>query len=227
MTKDRFEIGDMVYHVAEPKKHGRVIYIHADGYVRVDWSVTGTMGEITKSPPINLRIVSDFKIGDIVQYPGNSFHRKINFISQFGGLRFDDVAGEHNPEGFVKVKEPEKQLRWTDVEPGDKVTFTWQGEEFTATARKDPDLLLPQIMGMATTAMHKYTIVSIEKPKPTLPKANGTIIRRRYDGREAHLIGCTWLWADSGVATSPYVWLTGWEVVRSMIVEGKSDVQHL
>lgn len=217
MTKNEFLVGDTVCHVVESAKHGDVIYIHSDGYVRVHWKD----GNVGKHPAEVLRIVSDFKVGDIVQFPGNPHKRKINFISQFGGLRFDDVAGEHHPDGFVKV-ETEKKLKWTDVEAGDKVTFKWEDEEFTATARKDPYFMLPQIMGMATTAMHKYTIVSIEKPKPALPSTNGSIVKNLYSDKEAHLVGDTWLYAHSGVITYPDQWTKGWELVRSTAKEGKN-----
>lgn len=212
MTPTNFEKDDMVYHVGNPNNHGRVISVRGH-VVCVGWKDI-QHGEIYKDhPSVSLKAVIPFKKGDRVVFPGSSHVRLIETISQYGYLRFKDVAGEHHPDGFVKIQDGEK-LSWTSVGAGDKVTFSYRDEVFTATAYKDPDLMLIQIIGNAVHSMSRFDLLSIEKAPPSLPETIGSIIRNVYSQRDAILLGNKWLYMHSGVQTLPDEWTKGWELVR-------------
>lgn len=213
MTPDSFEKDDIVYHVANPKEHGKIMSFDRHGYVYVSWLSPDRMESFSKHPTVSLKVVTPFKKGDRVVFPGNSNVRLIENISQFGYLRFKDVAGEHHPEGFVKIQDGEK-LSWASVGPGDKVTFAYRNEVFTATAYSDPDYMCTQIIGNAVNSMYRFDLLSIEKAPPALPETKGSVVLNLYSHKEAVLIGNQWLYVHSGVQTLPNEWTKGWELVR-------------
>lgn len=112
---------------------------------------------------------------------------------------------------------------WEDVTVGDTVTFRTNqtGEEFTASVTTSPDTPTnrdPHVMGIWTgsTALNgRNTLLSIKKPQPVLPTANGSVIRRKagYGRPTFHLINGQWTGANSGGVGVPNQWVGGWELV--------------
>lgn len=90
-------------------------------------------------------------------------------------IYFEGIGYGYSPENFELVHERPK---WSDVEPGDKVTFRVQetGEEFTTTAtvgasRRAAILGLRLGLGLPS---NRWELLSVEKPKPQPPTTPGS-----------------------------------------------------
>lgn len=144
----------------------------------------------------------------------------VESVREDGWLKFEDWDnGFFDPSYYTAVP------RWEDVNAGDTVTFRTDqtGEEYTALVTTSPDSPTnpdPHVMGIWTgsTALNgRNTLLSIKKPQPPLPTANGSVIRRKVTNGSPtfHLIGGEWLGSRSGGRhRDPNQWEGGWELIR-------------
>lgn len=94
------------------------------------------------------------------------------------GLAHGTVNWYADPDHFELVPEAPQ---WSDVEPGDEVTFRVRetGEEFTASATQSGDPRRAAIMGLRLglgLPSNRWELVSIEKPRPPFPTAAHSVI---------------------------------------------------
>lgn len=140
-----------------------------------------------------------------------------------------NITFHSRPADEVKDTELVK-LTWNMVEEGDTVTARYleTGTEVTDVVAKTGDWT--RFLGWATKNGNiplKFELLSITKPKPKLPTANGSIIRALPSGGEAILIAERWRWADSGYAARPSEWaegsssFTSWQLIRDPSQETK------
>lgn len=112
---------------------------------------------------------------------------------------------------------PEVEPSWNDVQPGDKVTFEYLGETFTATAHpSNIGAAWTCVLGTAVAAWKDgrlARLISIEKPQPPLP-GEGVVIQLKNGGTLAHRRRVNGLWINDrgSIYTDAEVQEIGWEV---------------
>lgn len=102
------------------------------------------------------------------------------------GLRFATVTDPDSEVVTWYAEQDDFELvpegpQWSDVEPGDKVTFRVRetGEEFTTAATQSGDPHRAAIMGLRLglgLPSNRWEVVSIEKPRPPFPTAAHSVI---------------------------------------------------
>lgn len=116
--------------------------------------------------------------------------------------------------------------KWSDVGVGDKVRIRLKAtrEEFEGTGYVEAGAANVRVLGLSTSglAQDKFELLSVEKPKPSLPTTNGSrVIESEPEGpglepMEAVLVAGRWLDANR-VQTwvlKPDMWTTGWTLLH-------------
>lgn len=176
--------------------------------------------------------LSECKTGDTVWKPAivgvivgtwNTDNPKVKVKWKPGAPFAKETESWEDPKDLILVhheEEPEvKAPSWMDVQPGDKVTFEYLGETFTATAHKSNiGAAWTCVLGTAVAAWKdggRARLISIEKPSPPLPTKPGSVILLKGVGELAHLsLASNRHWtSDSGWhLTEAQVQGYGWEV---------------
>lgn len=212
-----FMVGD---HVRRGSVNGCVTGVTpSNGGAFVDWE-----GGPRWTPNERMTLVQRFTRGDRVQ--GNMSGR-LGVVTAVGSkieVNWDNGATADCPAFNLTKISKSTTPSWNDVQPGDKVTFEYLGETFTATAHKSNiGAAWTCVLGTAVAAWKDgglARLISIEKPQPPLPTKPGSAIEvPNYPGllhrRKAHLLTeHTWI-SDGGTPyTDAQVQRMGWEVVE-------------
>lgn len=174
--------------------------------------------------------LSECKTGDTVWKPAivgvivgtwNTDNPKVKVKWKPGAPFAKETESWEDPKDLTLVhheEEPEvKAPSWMDVQPGDKVTFEYLGETFTATAHKSNiGAAWTCVLGTAVAAWKDgglARLISIEKPQPPLP-GEGVVIQLKNGGTLAHRRRVNGLWINDrgSIYTDAEVQEIGWEV---------------
>lgn len=213
-----FMVGD---HVRKGRDSGTVTAAGTDGAF-VNW---GEHWSSTESMTLVQRFTKDDRVkGNVTGRLGS-----VTAVGRQVGVKWDTGStGDYYAHVLTKINKPTTPS-WNDVQPGDKVTFEYMGETFTATAHKSNiGAAWACVLGTAIAAWKDggmANLISIEKPKPPLPTKPGSVIRfTRVNGmevmahrREVMETGTNhqnWV-SDSGyLYTNAQIETMGWEVVE-------------
>lgn len=205
-----FMVGD---HVRKGRDNGTVTAAGTDGAF-VNWD-TGERWSSNES----MTLVQRFTKGDRVK--GNVTGRlgSVTAVGRQVEVKWGTGStGEYHAHNLTKINKPTTPS-WNDVQPGDKVTFEYMGETFTATAHKSNiGAAWTCVLGTAIAAWKDggmANLISIEKPKPPLP-GEGVVIQLKNGGTLAHRRRVNGLWINDrgSIYTDAEVQEIGWEVVE-------------